>query len=128
MADLYVCLSEADQKRYECGPRLSVSLLDTTAWEQATLQAVFKYHTPEDVLDALRAMLPRDENAKPRRNPHVVLALSWLALRQNGHLKARRSDDLLTELSELQIQSSRMQFDSDAEGKDGEVDSTPTKT
>lgn len=134
MADLYVCLSEADQKRYECGPRLSVVLLDITAREQACVQVAFGYHTPEDILEAIRAMVgpeQPDENVKPRRDANCMLALTWLGLRQNGYLKARRSEDMATELADIDIQLTRAQLDSDpveAEGKGESADSTPTRT
>src|SRR5690242_2528292 len=121
MADLYVCLSEADQKRYECGPRLSVVLLDITAREQACLQVAFGYHTPEEVLQAVREMLrPNgDEDAKPRRDSNVMLALAWLALRQNGHLSTRRSEAMTEELADLDIQVQRAQLDGDSPDSEG---------
>lgn len=129
MADLYVCLPEADQKRYECGPRLGVVLLDITAREQGCLQKAFDYHTPEDILQTLRLMFPREEDAKGRRDSSCMLALAWLALRQNGYLKARRSDEMTSELADVDIQLSRTQLDFDAPDAEGkEADSTATRT
>lgn len=133
LADLYVCLSEADQKRYECGPRLGVVLLDITAREQACVQVAFGYHTPEDILTAVRDMFGSEQpdgNVTWHRDANCMLALTWLGLRQNGYLKARRSEDMTAELADLDIQLTRAQLDSDtdAEGKDDADDSTPTRT
>jgi hypothetical protein len=127
VSGLFVVLSEPDRGRLGCPERLPVDLAETTAREQATLQQAFGYHVPEDLAHAMRAMVD-DEQKKLIRDPQVYLALTWLALRQNGHLAARRAEEMAAELDGLDIRLSwtNLDYEADAEGKDD--GSTPTGT
>jgi len=127
VSGLFVVLSEPDQKRLGCPERLPVDLAEITAREQATLQQAFGYHVPEDLGAAMAAMADR-ERERVVRNPQVFLALTWLALRQGGHLSARRPDEMAAELDGLDIRLSwtGIDYEADAEGK--EESSTPTET
>jgi hypothetical protein len=124
----YVVLAEADAERLGCVQRLPYDLAETTAREQVVLQKAFGYHSPADVVDAMRAM-PIDEKTQTiRRDPDVFLALTWLGLRQGGHLSARGGDAMAAELADLDIKLAwtLLDFDVEAEGKD--ESSTPTRT
>jgi len=129
-ANIYVCLSESDQKKFGCSDRMRLDLRDTTAREQATLQRAFGYHELQDLSDALRDMFDVDGDGKVtrvRKDTDLYLAFTWLALRHNGHLDARHGDEMLAELADMdfQIAWAQLDFDVDAEGKD--ESSTPTE-
>lgn len=132
MSVAYVLLSEADQQRLGCPEQLRYEPTEITAREQSTLQKAFGFHTLQELFEAMRAMVALDdagEVTKVSKNPDVFLAVAWLALRQNGHLAARRADEMATELADLDIQLSFAQLGfaaDEPEGKDGR--STPTET
>ena len=135
MIGAYVVLSPFDREKYDCSDRLPYDLTIITAQEQATLQKVFGYHTPEDIAVAISAMVVDTEKKLVVRNPDVYLTLTWLALRQNGHLSAKRRDGMVTELSDLDIRLAQtlLDFDADEENEDEaaggkDESSTPTET
>jgi hypothetical protein len=129
---VYILLSESDRERLGCDERLPLELTDITAREQATLQKAFGYHTVEDVVAAHRAMWDFDSEGKTaggRRDPQLLLAFSWLALRQSGLFTARRAEDMAVELADLDVQLLHVQLDYSDGPSEGKAEgSTPTRT
>lgn len=126
----YVKLCEADRERLGGPEKLYYELVDITAREQATLQQEFRYHVPEDLAEAMGAMIDR-ERQQIRKDPDVVLAVTWLGLRRAGVLSGRRSEEMVAELAALDVSLVRTELgfepdEGEAPGKD--ESSTPTKT
>lgn len=117
----YVQLGEVDRERLGGPEKLYYELVDITAREQATLQQAFRYHSVDDLADAMRAMAD-EEKQRIRRDPNVYLALTWVALRQAGVLTGRRSEEMAAELADLDIRVARTQLgiEQDEADQDGQ--------
>jgi hypothetical protein len=69
------------------------------------------------------------KTAGGRRDPQLLLAFSWLALRQSGLFTARRAEDMAVELADLDVQLLHVQLDYSDGPSEGKAEgSTPTRT